>query len=144
MEIFQTFGVMKKNYKAKSKAKNSEYKYEEIKNYFSYFIDERQDYFGADWVAENWDCLHDYAFNGESYIVVGCTKDRATHKASQWLGDHVFNCINVIKEYEQENFGEVTTDFSDPVRVVDVYVSIIGKKVVAEWKEANPDADTKW
>ena len=112
---------------------NNYYKYDEIKNYFSEFVDEHT----TDWISQNYDDLHGYAFNNDYYII-------GTHKATQWLGDEVFNCINIIKQYEQRNFGEVTTDFSNPELVVNMYAYIVGEQVVSEWKEANPDADTKW
>jgi len=46
----------------------------------------------------------------------------------------VFNVIQIIKEYEQSNFGEVTTDFSDPERIVNMYAYIIGETIVEEYK----------
>jgi len=44
---------------------------------------------------------------------------------------------NFIKDYEMDNFGEVTTDFSDPEKVVNMYVYIIGEDIVHEYKEKN-------
>ena len=35
-----------------------------------------------------------------------------------------------LKEYENDNFGEVNTDFSDPEKVVNMYVYIIGEYIV--------------
>ena len=43
------------------------------------------------------------------------------------------NLINFIKDYEQDNFGEVSTDLSDPERVVNMYVYIIGEEIVWEY-----------
>jgi dihydrodipicolinate reductase len=92
----------------------------------------------TDYVAENYFTnlseidpvdLHHEAFNQDYYII-------GTYKAAQWLGDHVFECINIIKEYEQDHFGEVFTDFSNPEAVVNMYTYIIGEKVVHEWLES--------
>ena len=45
--------------------------------------------------------------------------------------------INFIKEYENDHFGKVTTDLSDPEKVVNMYVYIIGEDIVHEYKEKN-------
>jgi len=90
------------------------YKYEEIQSYFD------------DYLKTYLDDLHHYAFN-EDYYIIG------TYKAKQWLGDQVFDIINIIKNYEQDNFGEVTTDFSEPERVVNMYVYIVGEQIVQDY-----------
>jgi len=41
--------------------------------------------------------------------------------------------VEVIKEYEQSNFGEVFTDFSEPEKVVNMYVYIIGEEIVSDY-----------
>ena len=99
------------------------FKYDEIKERFLDFISEQTN----DWINENYDELHHHAFNTDFYII-------GRYKATVWLEKHVFYCINVIKEYEQENFGEVTTDFSDPEKVVNMYTYIVGEQVVSEWQ----------
>ena len=109
------------------------YKLKEIKEHFDDFIEDR----GEEWVSENLDDLHHYAVN-EDYYVIG------RHNATQWLGDQVFNVIDHIKEYEQTNFGEVTTDLSEPERVVNMYAYIIGEQVVAEWSMLNRKWLEKW
>ena len=67
--------------------------------------------------------MHNEVFNTDYYII-------GTYKAKQWLGDHVFDVIDTIKEYEQENFGDVNTDFSDPEKVVNMYVYSVGEEVL--------------
>jgi len=52
----------------------------------------------------------------------------------KWLGDEVFNIIDTIKQYENDNFGEVNTDFSDPEKVVNMYVYIIGEEIVSDYR----------
>lgn len=100
------------------------YKYEEIKSYFEDWISDLD----KDWIEANIDDLHHRCFNTEYYII-------GTHKASEWLGDQVFNIINFIKEYEKDNFDEVTTDFSSPEAVVNMYVYIIGEQIVSDYTD---------
>ncbi len=41
--------------------------------------------------------------------------------------------IGFIKDYEQDHFGEVSTDFTQPEKVVNMYVYIIGQELVNEY-----------
>ena len=105
------------------------YKKEEIKEHFNDFIKEQPE----DWIEENIDDIHHYAFN-EDYYIIGY------YQARVWCGDEVFNIIETIREYEESNFGEVTTDFSDAEKVVNMYTYIVGEEVVHDWlktKEAS-------
>ena len=95
------------------------YKYKELEDYYTDFLIEN----GEEWVRENKEDLHYHAFNTDYYII-------GTYQATQWLGDNVFDCIETIKEYEQDNFGEVSTDFSDPEKIVNMYAYIVGEQVV--------------
>ena len=104
--------------------KQEYYKKDEIKQHFDDFLEDRDE----DWIEENIDDIHHYAFN-EDYYIIG------TYRAKQWCGDDVFNIIATIREYEDMHFGEVTTDFSDPEKVVNMYAYIVGEEVVAEWLE---------
>ena len=75
---------------------------------------------------DNWrEDLHHNLFNQDYYII-------GTYKAKQWLGDYVFDAIETIREYEQSNFGEVNTDFSDPEKVVNMYTYIAGEHLMQE------------
>ena len=83
--------------------------------------------------------LHNRAFN-EDYYIIG------TYQAKQWLGDEAFNIIQFIKEYEQDNFGEVFTDLSEPERVVNMYAYILGEQIVynpSEWRDLWTDRNVK-
>ena len=42
----------------------------------------------------------------------------------------LFDVIEHIREYEQSEFGEVSTDFSNAERVVNMYTYIIGEEIV--------------
>ena len=98
------------------------YKQSEIREYFDDFIDEQD----PNWIVENLDDLHYHAFSTDYYII-------GTWKAEQWLASHAFECIGVIRDYELDNFGEVSTDFSNPEKVANMYVYIIGETVVQEY-----------
>ena len=101
------------------------YKYNEIKEYFNDYIKENDSALNDnDFIDE----LHHHVFNTDYYII-------GTYQASQWLGDETFNIINFIKEYENDNFGEVYTDFSSPENIVNMYVYIIGESIVSEYKD---------
>ena len=99
-----------------------DYKREEIQEYFNDFINDQ----GEEWIEENKDDLHYHAFNTDYYII-------GTYQAKQWLGNKVFDVIEHIREYEQSEFGEVSTDFSDDERVVNMYTYIIGEEIVSEY-----------
>ena len=102
------------------------YKYQEIKEYFEDFINENEEQIKED--NNFYEDLHHECFNTDYYII-------GTYKATQWLSEQVFNVIEYIKEYEREHFGEVTTDFSSPEKIVNMYVYIIGEEIVYNYKE---------
>lgn len=73
--------------------------------------------------------LHHNTFNVDYYMI-------GRHQAKEWLGNQVFECINVIKDYEQEHFGQVTTDFTSPEQVVNMYAYIIGEEIVQDYLDS--------
>ena len=101
---------------------SSSYKYEEIKEHFDDFIKDQS----KDWIEEHKEDLHHEVFNTDYYII-------GTYKAKQWLKDEVFNVIDIIKKYENFNFGSVNTDLSDPEKVVNMYVYIVGEQIVYKY-----------
>jgi len=85
---------------------------------------------------ENYGCdLHNYIFN-EDYYIVG------TALAKEWLEKNVgvFNAIEEIKQYEQSNFGDCSTDFSDAEKVVNMFVYIKGEEIL----ERSSTLNDKW
>ena len=99
-----------------------DYKKQEIREHFEDFISEQP----YDWVLDNWEDLHHHAFNTDYYII-------GRYQAKQWLGDEALKIVEFIKQYEQDNFGEVFTDFSEPEQLVNMYTYIIGEEVVSDW-----------
>ena len=69
--------------------------------------------------------LHHEIFNSEYYII-------GRYQAKEWLGLDAFECIGDIQHYESFNFGQVTTDLSEPERIVNMYVYIIGEQVLQD------------
>tara|TARA_R100000231_G_C5329099_1_gene165788 strand:+ start:2647 stop:3042 length:396 start_codon:yes stop_codon:yes gene_type:complete len=106
-----------------------------MKNYFN--NEEIEQHFKDFWFwSENYSMANDYddlneltcavhheCFNTDYYII-------GTYQAKQWLGDNAFDAIEIIKSYEQDNFGEVFTDLSDPEKVVNMYTFIVGEEIV--------------
>ena len=104
---------------------NKPFKYDEIESHFNDFLKDRCWDNIQQWHKDGE--LHHNAFNMDYYII-------GTYQAKQWLGDRVFEVIDIIKEYEQDNFGEIYTDLSDPVKVVNMYAYIVGEQVVNEYE----------
>ena len=88
----------------------------------SYMISQLEDQVGLDNDVSD---LHHYLLN-EDYFIIG------TYQAKQWLSSYVFDAIEAIKEYEQSNFGEVSTDFSDPEKVANMYAYILGEEILSD------------
>mgnify|MGYP003142440209 CR=1 FL=1 len=101
------------------------FKKAEIAEYFNDFLQDNIDSLEDNNFLED---IHHHAFNTDYYII-------GTYQAKQWLGDRAFDVIEIIKNYEQENFGEISTDLSSPENVVNMYAYIIGEEVVNEWRE---------
>jgi len=70
--------------------------------------------------------LHHYLLN-EDYFIIGY------YKAEQWLKkDSIFNAIEIIKNYENDNFGQVSTDLSSSENVANMLAYILGEEILFE------------
>jgi len=70
--------------------------------------------------------IHHRIFNEDYYVTY-------YDKAEDWIKEHnlsVFEIIGDIQKYETSNFGEVLTDLSNSVSVVNMYVYIEGEKIL--------------
>ena len=86
-----------------------------------YIIDQLSSDVGLD---QNISDLHHYLLN-EDYFIIGY------YKAEQWLKkDSIFNAIDKIKEYEQDNFGQVSTDLSSSESVANMLAYILGEEIL--------------
>ena len=73
--------------------------------------------------------IHYEVFNTD-YFIIGY------YQAEQWLiaNGGIFNAIETIKDYENDNFGEVTTDFSSSEKVCNMFVYILGEEIINSLK----------
>lgn len=70
--------------------------------------------------------LHHHLYN-EDYFIIGY------YHAEKFLEKYgIFQAIEKIKQYEQDNFGEVNTDFSDSEKVVNMFAYIVGEEALGE------------
>tara|TARA_R110002126_G_scaffold278712_1_gene425335 strand:- start:33 stop:419 length:387 start_codon:yes stop_codon:yes gene_type:complete len=69
--------------------------------------------------------IHNEVFNSD-YFIIG------RYAAEQWLINNggIFNAIEIIKDYELDNFETVNTDFSEPEKVCNMYVYILGEELI--------------
>ena len=98
-----------------------------IREHFEEWLENTISNQGDGWIDENLDDLHHHAFNTD-YFIIG------TQRAIDWMGEKAFNIIQVVKEYEQDNFGQCNTDLGDPEKVVNMYAYIIGEEIVQEYR----------
>ena len=82
--------------------------------------------------------LHHEVFNTDYYII-------GTHKAEEALEEYgVWDAIEKVKTYEEDNFGEVYTDLSDPEKLVNMLFYIIGEEVLWEILERSKTLSNNW
>lgn len=81
--------------------------------------------------------LHNEVFNTDYYII-------GTYEAKKALNEYdVFEAIDVVQEYEKEQFGEVYTDISNPEKLVNMLYYVIGDEVIGEMYEI-PEFNDNW
>mgnify|MGYP001089054379 CR=1 FL=1 len=70
--------------------------------------------------------LHNEVFNTDYYII-------GTYKAKQALSEYdVWDALEKVQTYEEETFGEIYTDLSNPEKLVNMLYYIIGEEVLYE------------
>tara|TARA_R100000231_G_scaffold9031_1_gene11598 strand:- start:68 stop:460 length:393 start_codon:yes stop_codon:yes gene_type:complete len=88
-----------------------------------YIIDQLESDVGLDQHISD---LHHYLLN-EDYFIIGY------YQAEQWLkkdNASVFEAIETIKDYEQSNFGQVSTDLSNSENVANMLAYILGEEIL--------------
>ena len=91
---------------------------QDVKNYI---IQQLNDDVGLDQHISD---LHHYLLN-EDYFIIGY------YQAEQWLKkDSIFNAIEMIKNYENDNFGKVSTDLSSSESVANMLAYILGEQIL--------------
>jgi len=93
---------------------------EEIQNYG---LDRLKDSIGLD----SYGCdLHHELYNMD-YFIIG------TYEAKKFLESYgVFKAIEAVKDYEEFNFGENYTDYSNPEKLVNMLAYIIGEEFLCK------------
>ena len=95
---------------------------QDVKNYI---IDQLESDVGLDQHISD---LHHYLLN-EDYFIIGYWR------AEQWLkkdNGSIFEAIETIREYEQSNFGQVSTDLSSSENVANMLAYILGEEILYE------------
>ena len=59
-------------------------------------------------------------------------------------GENIFNAIGRIYTYERDTFGEVFTDLSNPVKIVNMLFYIIGEEIMYNNGEFSKILDEHW
>ena len=83
--------------------------------------------------------LHNEVFNKDYYVT-------GTAEAKNILGEgeNIFNAIGRIYTYERDTFGEVFTDLSDPIKIVNMLFYIIGEEIMYNNGEFSKILDEHW
>ena len=89
------------------------------------------------YVVDQYACDLHHVLCNEDYFIIG------TYQAKKFLGDSVFEAIEYIKEYENDNFGEVSTKFDDPEKVVNMLAYIIGEEILRTSNHLNDKWDSR-
>ena len=90
----------------------------EVKNQAIDYLTDNQDLevYGCD--------LHNEIFNTDYFCVY-------TSEAKDYLNSYgIFQAIEEVTEYEKFNFGEVTTDISNPCKLINMLVYIKGEELL--------------
>ena len=82
--------------------------------------------------------IHHEVFNTD-YFIIGY------YQAEEWLKNNygIFAAIERIKQYEQDNFGEVNTDLSNSETVVNMLAYILGEEILNECKTISDNWDKR-
>ena len=92
------------------------------------------DYLTDNQDIETYGCdLHNEIFNTDYFCVY--TSD--AKKYLEYYG--VFQAIEEVTEYEKFNFGEVTTEISDPVKLINMLVYIKGEELLSNSTTLNTE-----
>ena len=88
-----------------------------------YLIQQLEDDVGLD---NNINELHHYLIN-EDYFIIGY------YQARKWLEkESVFEAIEKVRDYEESNFGEVSTDFSNEEQTANMLAYVLADEILNE------------
>ena len=100
------------------------YKENEIKEYAETQIKENLKY-DNDYLDNDISEIHHDLFNTDYYLI-------GRYQAERWMENRVFEIIDVVKEYEEMNFGELTTDITEQEHLLNMYVYIVGESILED------------
>ena len=104
--------------------KNKYYNQDDIQSHIDEYLKENRDFLMDTFDRyTNLNDLHDMIFNTD-YFLIGY------YQCEQWLKDKAFECIGIVQDYENDQFGEVTTDLSSSENVVNMYAYIVGEELL--------------
>lgn len=70
--------------------------------------------------------FHQDQFNSDFYII-------GTYQAKEWLTEKdVFNCIDIVQEWEREVFGELQSDLSNPEKLASLVMYSVGERMLTD------------
>lgn len=73
--------------------------------------------------------LHNEVFNTDYYII-------GTYRAKEVLREYdVFEAIELVQNYEKDNFGEIYTDLSNPEKLINMVYYVVGEEIISEMYE---------
>ena len=91
-----------------------------IKDVTEYITDQLEDNIGLDSYGSD---LHHELLNTAYFKT-------STKEAKEWLNGFSFDAVEKVKEYEQDNFGKVSTNLSDPVKVSNMLSYVLGEEIL--------------
>ena len=100
------------------------YKENEIKEYAETQMKENLKY-DNDYLDNDISEIHHDLFNTDYYLI-------GRYQAERWMENRVFEIIDVVKEYEEMNFGELTTDITEQEHLLNMYVYIVGEHILQD------------
>lgn len=81
--------------------------------------------------------LHNEVFNTDYYII-------GNYQAKEALREYdVFEAIELVQDYEKDNFGEIYTDCSNPEKLINMVYYIVGDEVIGEMYKI-AEFEDKW
>ena len=93
---------------------------QDVKNYL---IQQLEDNVGLD---NDINDLHHYLIN-EDYFIIGY------YQARKWLEkESVFEAIEKVRDYEESNFGKVSTDFSNEEQTANMLAYVLADEILNE------------
>ena len=62
-------------------------------------------------------------------------KEMDDDEAIEFIGNKTFEILDFVRTYEIDNFGELNTDISNPIRLLNMYAYIIGEEIIEDYFE---------